>query len=204
MENFPQAVADYSSALSIQSKILASSSRTLASTHYQLATALEFLPQKRSEALKHVETALSGFKSLLSELKGETPTSNESVQKMSSKEKENEIKDVGSLIGDLEVKIEELKAAPEGGDLISESIDHLLGNGTGEGVLEAVGFGSGGSKDAGPVNDLTSMVRKKPVKKVQPQPVAGASGSGSGNGSIEIKRKAEEENGGEEKKAKAE
>jgi HAT1-interacting factor 1 len=177
----------------------------LASTHYQLATALEFLPQKRTEALQHVQSALSGFKALLSELKGDAPTENESVIKMSSKEKEGEIKDVDSLIGDLEVKIEELKAAPEGGDLISQSIDHLLGNGEGAGILEAAGFGGlGGSagKESGPVNDLTSMVRKKPAKKVQPQPVAG--GSGSASASTEVKRKAEEENGGEEKKAKAE
>lgn len=117
---------------------------------------------------------------------------------MSTKEKEGEIKDVEALIGDLEAKIEELKAAPEGGDVISQSIDHLMG----AGGLEEAGFGglAGASKDAGPVNDLTSMVRKKPVKKVQPQPVAG----GSGGVSVEVKRKAEEENGREEKKAKAE
>ena len=123
---------------------------------------------------------------------------------MSTKEKENEVKDVEGLIGDLEVKIEELKAAPEVGDLVSQSIDHLLGNPEAEGGSAA--FGGGGKVDAGPVNDLTSMVRKKPAKKVQPTLVgngaAGASGSGSGSG--EVKRKAEEAEGGAEKKAKAE
>jgi HAT1-interacting factor 1 len=195
IENFPQAVADYSSALELQTKLLAPSSRTLASTHYQLATALEFIPQKRASALSNVEAALQGFKSLLSELKGTTPTENESVKKMSAKDKEAEIKDVEGLIGDLEVKIEELKAAPEIGDLVSQSIDHLLGN-----PEEASGSGSGlgglggGAKDSGPVNDLTSMVRKKPAKKVQPQLVAG-------NGD---KRKADQQDGGADKKPKTE
>jgi HAT1-interacting factor 1 len=121
---------------------------------------------------------------------------------MSTKEKEGELKDVEALIGDLEVKIEELKAAPEVGDLVSQSIDHLLGNGEGSG--SASGPGAAVKADTAPVNDLTSMVRKKPAKKVQPQPAtATAVETGSGNG--EVKRKAEEEaSGSADKKPKPE
>ena len=142
---------------------------------------------------------------------------------MSVKEREAELKDVESLLGDLEVKIEELKAAPEVPDLVTQSIDHLLGKQLeASGSASGIGFGGAGvgaGAEAAPVNDLTSMVRKKPAKKAS-QPAAAvapaaasasASGSGSGSGSAsgdgngELKRKADEANGAgtEAKKAKA-
>jgi HAT1-interacting factor 1 len=230
-ENFPQAVQDYTSALKIKSSLLPSSSRALASVHYQLATALEFTPNRRGDALSHVEKAVEGFKSRLSELRGEAVAGDE-VAKLSEKEKYKEVEDVLSLLGDLEVKIEELKQAPPAEDLVSESINHLLGQPSG-----AVGNGSGEAKaDSGPVNDLTGMVKKKkkPVQaavQVTAQEVAGkgkevadklvkkveaagevAEGVEGGIGGVaeEIadgingKRKAEDKAGGEEKKIKAE
>lgn len=142
----------------------------------------------------HVQAALDGFKARLAEL---TSTSEPSpdVAKLSEKERESERKDVEALIGDLEVKIEELKAAPEGGDIVSESINHLLGGQGGE--IKA---------DAGPVNDLTSMVKKK--KK--PAASAPAPAAKTAEGAVKIeqegegaKRKAEEQAAGSpEKKAK--
>jgi hypothetical protein len=43
--------------------------------------------------------------------------------------------------------------------VVTESIDHLLGNGP------AVPEASSGKVPDGPVNNLNSMVRKKPVKR---------------------------------------
>ncbi|WVF71875.1 hypothetical protein IAT40_006685 [Kwoniella sp. CBS 6097] len=175
-ENFPQAVQDYTSALEIKSALLPASSRALASVHYQLATVLEFTPNRRSDSLNHVEKALESFKLRLQELKSASSSSSsenigvlsEEVLKLSEKERENEIKDVETLLGDLEVKIEELKAAPPANDIVSESINHLLGQPDTDGFGSASGSGSGsgstGGGDSGPVNDLTSMVKKKKPK----------------------------------------
>lgn len=150
--------------------------------HYQLATVLEFTPDGRSAALTHVQHAVTGFKARLAELEGETSLSPE-LAKLSETERDNEKKDVKELIGDLELKIEELKAAPESGDPVSESIKHLLG-GTAEAAFGAAsGSGNAGASVAetsGPVNDLTSMVKKK--KKAAPVAPAGVVQSNEPNG----------------------
>lgn len=91
---------------------------------------------------------------------------------MGDKEREAERKEIQELMGDLEVKVEELRQAPEKGGLVEQGIQHLLGGGQGAFGGPAIDA----KKEEGPVNDLSSMVRKK--KK--PAPVA-ASGSGSGS-----------------------
>ena len=118
------------------------------------------------------------------------------------------MKEVEALLGDLEAKIEELKTTPTPTDMVTQGLDHLLGTWA-QSSASASASGSGAGADTAPVNDLTSMVRKKPAKKaVQPVPAAASAnggGSGTGTGDGEAKRKAEEEaNGNTEKKAKAE
>lgn len=189
--------------------------------HYQLATVLEFTPSGRTGALTHVQAALAGFQARLAELaqlaKGSSSTSEE-LSKMSEKERENEKKDVEALIGDLDVKIEELKSAPqqgeEGVDPVSESIKHLLG-GSGEGAFGPSSAGEnegasafGASAEAAPVNDLTSMVKKKkkPVQAQAPavpatESQADVKSQGAESGE---KRKAAEAIESEPKKAKTE
>ena len=201
-ENFPQAVQDYSSALEIKSSLLPASSRSLASVHYQLATVLEFTPNRRSDALKHVESAVAGFKARLAELSSSGEVSEE-VKKLSEKEREKEAEEVTALIGDLEAKIEELKAAPTPAeDLVSESINHLLGSDSVGAALGSIlsGAGTSGGAEA-PVNDLTSMVKRKPKKApaINGQADKGKEVEGHANG---VKRPAEETEESAEKKAK--
>ena len=207
-ENFPQAVQDYSSALEIQSALLPPSSRALASVHYQLATVLEFTPNRRADALSHVVSALDGFKLRLSELSSPSQKSNEEVSKLSEKDRESEKKEVEALIGDLEVKIEELKAAPPPSDFVSESINHLLGQDTGFGAVlsgalnggEGSGSGAGSSAATNaPVNDLTSMVKKKPKKTAEANGKGKAADGAQANGN---KRAVEGGENGEASEAK--
>jgi HAT1-interacting factor 1 len=183
-------VQDYTSAVEIQTALLPASSRALASSHYQLATVYEFAPAGRASALKHVQAALDGFKLRAKDIVAAEAgkVESEDVGRMSAKERENEARDVAALIGDLEVKIEELNAAPPGTDFVAESIKHLLGGGIGAPSAPAV--------DSAPVNDLTTMVRRK--KKPAPPPAPASSANGAD------KRPADEAAGGAPKKPRTE
>jgi HAT1-interacting factor 1 len=211
-ENFPQAVQDYTSSLEIRKALLPGSSRALAYVHYQLGNVLELTPGRRDDALSHVEQALAGFKARLAELnaaasgasasnggadvkgKGKATGVSEEVAKLNDKEREGEKKDVEELIGDLEMKIEELKTAPPASDLISDSINHLLGQGQAAfgGSESTSAFGS--ASESAPVNDLTGMVKKK--KKVVPAATEPAQADGA------EKRKGEDGEDAASKKAR--
>ncbi|EIW66326.1 hypothetical protein TREMEDRAFT_35273, partial [Tremella mesenterica DSM 1558] len=173
-ENFVQAVQDYTSALNLQTPLLPPFSRVLASVHYQLSSVLEFVPDRRAEALDHVHSALKGFQA---RQKNETSSKDQNasvegeISKMSIKELENELKDVVSLIDDLEAKIEELKSAPEPTDFVKESITHLLG-GLDSGSLPS-SSSSFHEQNEIKVNDLSGLVKKKPPKKnIQSTPMS--------------------------------
>lgn len=186
LENFQQAVQDYTSSLNLLQSLHPPSSRSLASLHFQLGTVLDFIPNSRQSALSHVESALTSFRSRLADL--DTPPNqrvNPELKKMDEKQSQKEKEEVIELIGDLEVRLEELKNAPEVGT--QESIKELLGGGMGSSSNGASGSGSGSGvgskKDDGPVNDLSGMVKKKKKPVVVPAGAApGPSSNGQSNG----------------------
>ncbi|KAL7424292.1 hypothetical protein Q5752_001882 [Cryptotrichosporon argae] len=207
-ENFVQAVSDYTAGLGIKQALLPQSSRALASTHYQLATALEFTPDGRAQALAHVRAAHACFAARAEAIVASASTSAspagasagagaavpDDIARLSAKDAAAERSECAALMADLEAKIDELEAAPQAGDLVSESINHLLGGG----VAEA-------KKDDGPVNDLSGMVKKK--KK--PAPAAATQAPAPAAPAVPTaeqgeKRAAEDGAEGEAKRARAE
>lgn len=195
---------DYTAALELQKSVLPESARALASSHYQLGTVLEFSPAGRPAALKHIQAALDSFKLRAKELEAAAAGKTDEVKsadvtRMSAKERENESKDVATLIGDLEAKIEELNAGPPPEDFVAETINHLLGGGISSSSSSAP------VADSAPVNDLTSMVRKKKKPApATPAPAAAAAAAANGNGAAVEKRPAQESAEGVQKKPKTE
>ncbi|CAG7847728.1 SubName: Full=Uncharacterized protein {ECO:0000313/EMBL:CCA67886.1} [Serendipita indica DSM 11827] len=198
-EKFDQAILDYKSALDIKSKLFPISNRQIADAHFRLSLAYDMTSGKLENQIEHVEKALESVKSrinVLNELLPKAPESKatvetdakgkgkattvqenplgwtpkfESLESMTKSEIEAEIKDVKSLAEELEAKLEDIRATPADGvggttmDRVGRELDK---------ELNASGFGAPLAPDQ-PVNDLTSMVKKKKPKPAPGQPAPG-------------------------------
>lgn len=228
-EKFDQAITDYKSALDIKTKLLPVSNRQIAEVHFRLSLAYDMTSGKLENQIEHVEKALESVKSRLTVLKELLPKAPENkpgveidakgkgkattvqenplgwtpkievLENLTKAEIEAEIKDVESLSEELQGKLEDIRATPADGiagttmDKVSRELDK---------ELNSSGFGAPLPADQ-PVNDLTSMVKKKKPKAPPPAPafnplVPDAHLPGPG------KRKAEDDPEREEKKQRVE
>jgi HAT1-interacting factor 1 len=144
-ENFPQSAIDLQNCLDLRLKLYNPENSSLISeSHYKLSLALEFCvedPELRSKACEQMRLAI------------------ESVRDRNNKEKDpSKKKDNDDLVQDLEVRYQELERDPAD-DLKNEQMNIIKG---------ILGEPSNGGEDKSPVanlvNDLSSVVKKKPSK----------------------------------------
>ncbi|GAA6036740.1 hypothetical protein JCM8097_003454 [Rhodosporidiobolus ruineniae] len=191
-EQFDNAVTEYSSALSLLTAVLPPYDRALAELHMLMALALDFVPDATSRAVSHAEKAKEVLKLKLSELE-------KTAEGERSEKERKEIEDIKGLMGDVDMKIEDLRTiptapAPTASDAALEA---LL-----RGSLGAVASASA----SGTVNDLTGLVKKKkkPVEKVVVEETVEGGEKGGAEENVLVvvgapKKEEEEASAGEEK-----
>ncbi|BGP17534.1 hypothetical protein JCM10213_004076 [Rhodosporidiobolus nylandii] len=186
-EQFDSAVTEYTSALASLSSILPPYDRALSELHMLIALALDFVPNATERAVKHAMQAKEVLQLKLEQLRG-VAEKDEKVKK--------EIEDIEGLMGDVDMKIEDLRTVPTApAPTASDSALEALLRDSMSAVANATASGT--------VNDLTGLVKKK--KKPAAAPVAAAEAASEED--PKGKRKAvEAENGeaGEAKKQKTE
>ncbi|GAA5984185.1 hypothetical protein JCM11641_005142 [Rhodosporidiobolus odoratus] len=199
-EQFDSAVTEYSSSLTVLSSFLPPYDRALSELHMLIALALDFVPNATARAVSHAEKAKEVLLMKLKEL--------EKVEEGNREEKvKREIEDIKGLMGDVDMKIEDLRTIPTAPTpTASDSALEALLRDSMSAVASAAASGT--------VNDLTGLVKKKkrPAAPVEAPAEAEVEGEGEGKEVLEgqgkgEKRKigagGEEENGqGEAKKVK--
>ncbi|KAK0467181.1 uncharacterized protein EV420DRAFT_670911 [Desarmillaria tabescens] len=194
-EKFDQAITDYESALALKVELLPFSSRQIAEAHYKLSIVLDLTSGRLADSIIHAEKALESLESRLAELQAALPNSSalpppaqqdpkgkgkaksvseDAVERLTTNQIENEIKELKGLKDDLVLKIEELKTSPN--ESVTESAPAMVAHA----LDKELNAGSAVVPNQEPVvNDLTSMVVKK--KKKAPEDTSA------------VKRKAEDD-----------
>ncbi|GAA5820584.1 hypothetical protein JCM3770_007166 [Rhodotorula araucariae] len=146
-EQFDAAVDEYSAALSGLSRVLAPHDRALSESHMLIALALDFVPNATARAVSHAEKAKGVLLLRLAELERVPAEEREDKAK-------REIEDIKSLMGDVDMKIEDLRTVPEAPapTAADAALEALLRQSQGV-MAQAAASGS--------VNDLTSLVKRK-------------------------------------------
>ncbi|KAI0339484.1 hypothetical protein BDW22DRAFT_599992 [Trametopsis cervina] len=211
-EKFDQAIQDYEAGLNLKLELLPQSSRQIAEAHYKLSIVLDLSSGRLQDSIAHAEKALESVEARLAELrnassgqvkvetlhkpdskgkgkavaKGPRLLGDDAVQNLTQTQVGAEIKELEGLKEDLALKVDELKTIPnEPGisapALAAKALDQ---------ELNIKSEPSAGTLSAAPVNDLTSVVKKK-KKPAAAEAEAGAGSTAKGKG----KRKAEEDEG---------
>ncbi|GAA5867029.1 hypothetical protein JCM3774_003760 [Rhodotorula dairenensis] len=153
-EQFDNAVEEYTSALDLLTAQYAPSNRALSELHMLIALALDFVPNANERAVAHAEKAKKVLLLKLDEL--------ERVDEGNRDDKaKREIEDIKGLMGDVDMKIEDLKTVPVAP--APTATDTAL-----EAFLRQSSAAAASTSGAGEVHDLTSLVKKK--KKPVPAP----------------------------------
>ncbi|BGO92599.1 hypothetical protein NBRC10512_004303 [Rhodotorula toruloides] len=194
-EQFDNAVEEYTSSLSLLSRLLPPHDRALSELHMLTALALEFVPNATSRAVSHAEKAKSVLVSKLAELEGVPEAEREDKVR-------REIEDIKGLMGDVDMKIEDLRTIPTAP--APTSTDSAL-----EALLRQSSSAMAEAAASGAVNDLTGLVKRK--KKVVPVPgvveehlAGGAEGKGGEEENVVVVKPVKGDEGEGKRKAEKE
>ncbi|GAA5902002.1 hypothetical protein JCM8208_006660 [Rhodotorula glutinis] len=146
-EQFEPAVTEYSAALSALSTVVEPHDRALSELHMLIALALDFVPNGTDRAVAHAEQAKAVLVLRLAELENAPEADRDDKVK-------REIDDIKGLLGDVDMKIEDLRTvptapAPTAADSALEAILRQS-----QGVVAQ-------QQQSGSVNDLSGLVKRK-------------------------------------------
>jgi len=160
-ENYTQAIEDLETCLTRRQQILPEDSRCIAETHYQLGVAKGFNLQF-DESITSLETAIDVLQTRIEKLKAKTESTNAAQTNDSFYSRENEIKEIESLIPDIRVKIADTK------DMKTEVL-RKLGHKKAleDGIAANIRSDNLGSSTAGPSKTASTisstLIKKRPA-----------------------------------------
>ncbi|CAE7219627.1 unnamed protein product [Rhizoctonia solani] len=189
-EKFEQAILDYTSGLSIKTQLLPFYSREVCEANYRLALVLDLTPNKLSEAIRHIEQAMSSLKARATVIKdrleslpvtegkgkGKGIAINDPIDTMDEAQLQTELKEVEELLKDISLKHEDMKATPEPTGQVDEptGAQKILD----DWLKPSLPAAEVPPQMDGPVNDLSKLVKKK-KKPTNASPETETGGSGA-------------------------